>query len=89
MADSWYALTSSNISGLEEGNFNGDKGRFVELINSFMGKAVQDSPNLDQFSPASAGFFYRNSRKTPAFRHGDIRLQVPQDMREFTLGESM
>lgn len=41
MADSWYALTSSNISGFEEGNFNGDKGGFVELVNSFMGKAVQ------------------------------------------------
>ena len=40
-ADSWYALTSSNISGFEEGNFLGDKGGFTELVNSFMGKAVQ------------------------------------------------
>jgi hypothetical protein len=41
MADSWYALTSSNISGFEEGNFLGDKGGFTELVDSFMGKSVQ------------------------------------------------
>ena len=36
-----------------------------------------------------AADIYLNSRKTPAFRHEDIRLQVPWDAREFTLGESM
>ena len=41
MSNSWYALSSSNLSGFEEGNFLGDKGGFVELVNSFMGKAVQ------------------------------------------------
>ena len=41
MSNSWYALSSSNLSGFEEGNFLGDKGGFVELVNSFMGKIVQ------------------------------------------------
>lgn len=40
MSKEWYALGSFNISGFEEGNFQGDRGGFTELINSFMGKDV-------------------------------------------------
>ena len=60
MADSWYALTSSNISGFEEGNFNGDKGGFIELINSFMGKAVQVYGDMITNTPSTIRAIVQN-----------------------------
>jgi hypothetical protein len=67
MADSWYALTSSNISGFEEGNFLGDKGGFAELIDSFMGKAIQIYGDRITNTPVTVNAIIQNvTADTPA-----------------------
>ena len=67
MADTWYTLESSNISGFEEGNFLGDKGGFSELVNSFMGKAVQIYGDRITNTPVSVRAIIQNvTADTPA-----------------------
>lgn len=67
MANSWYALNSSNLSGFEETNFLGDKGGFIELVNSFIGKTVQIYGDRSTNTPVSVRAIIQNvTADTPA-----------------------
>jgi len=42
MSKEWYLFGAGSISGFEEGNFDGDRYGFKQLIDSFMGKTVEN-----------------------------------------------
>lgn len=41
MSQEWYLMGSSNLSGLEEDEFNVDKNGFTEIVASFVGTDIQ------------------------------------------------